>query len=618
MELKSNDPEAEKKDIITLKNISLRAKFNVVLKDINIILKTSEIHALLGGKGSGKSYIGNIICGNIIPDSGKISYFERTSNKSRGKTLKPRISMIQQFRTANPHFTVWEHMYHDNKEAYKGILVSKHKLKEKTIDVLKLYGHNLDIYSKIEELNEPDYLILELIRHSQMNPDVLIIDDTFSQLTYPYMEIFSRIIENHKKKGCAVLFITHNIELLYDFADRITIIRNGKDLFTGLINSIDKINLIRLTYTETIRRESSKSEEDDFYSFLRFNKAILENLPVNLIVLDVNNTIIMANEYFEKLLHLKREDYYNKHISKFFEWQNDRILKALSESMQTMKMRLLFNVPMVTQGRQTINTLKILPIHDGLTALGQIVVIEDVTDYFNFQKKLMLSDNMASIGLLAAGVAHEINNSLEIAFNYLRFLNQKIIDSELIDPMAELKEELVTIKQVVSKLVNFSESSLPKVQSTDLNALTESFVRLIEKHNEYNHIHFKFLLSENSILTKINPNEFRELLTNLIKNSREALKNGGTITIRTELSLTENGNIAILSVEDDGPGISPDVMETIFLPFYSTKKNESVNVGLGLSLCYSVVDRCGGTIYVENIFPKGCRFTIELPADLTS
>ena len=614
----SNPSNRSIDDVVTLEHISLRSRHNYILRDINLSLRSGEIHALLGGKGSGKSPIGNIINGSIEPDGGRILYFGADSRGYGKKDLKPVIGMIHQNRTANPHFSVWEQLYHDNKQAYRGILASRRRLMQRTEAVLRDYGLELNVRLKIEELTEPDYLILELIRHSLRNPDVLIIDEAFSQLAHPHMEIFSRIITAHKAEGVAILFITHNIELLYDFADRITIIQNGKNLFTGPTGSIDKINMIRLTYTDNTRRGSEEPEEENFHSFLRFNKAILENLPVSLLVLDVNNTVIMANEFFERQMHLDRREYRNRHISSFFEWQNERIMKALKETLKNRNLKVLYNVPIQTRERQSINTIKILPIHDGLRALGQIILIEDMTDYFNFQKKMMLSGNMESIGILAAGVAHEINNSLEVAFNYIRFLGQKFSSPDAAEPFNELRQEMETIRQVVSKLANFSETNLPQVRSTDLNSLVGNFVRLIEKTMEEGKVIIHYMLSEEPIMTMINPNEFREILTNLVKNSREVLPRGGNIRIRTKLRHGESGERAVLTVEDDGPGIAPDMMETVFLPFYSTKKKESENVGLGLSLCYSIVDRCGGTIYAENIKPRGCRFTIELPVEYDS
>jgi signal transduction histidine kinase/ABC-type multidrug transport system ATPase subunit len=605
-------------DVVTLEHICLKSRNHYILRDINLSLRSGEIHALLGGKGSGKSPIGNIINGSTRADGGRILYFGADSREYGKKDLKPVIGMIHQNRTANPHFSVWEHLYHDNRSVYRGVLLSRRKLMQRAASVLRDYGLELDVHMKIEELAEPDYLILELIRHSLRNPDVLIIDEAFSQLSHPHIDIFTRIITGHKTEGVAILFITHNIELLYDFADRITILQNGKNLFTGLTGSIDKINMIRLTYTDNTRRNSEDSEEENFHSFLRYNKAILEDLPVSLLVLDGNNTVIMANEYFERQMQLGPREYRNRHIRSFFNWQSERIMKALGESLKNRKLKTLYNVPIQIRETQTINTMKILPIHDGLRALGQIILIEDVTDYFKFQKKMMLSGNMESIGILAAGVAHEINNSLEVAFNYIRYLSQNFNSPHAAEPFSELRQEMVTIKQVVSKLANFSETNLPQVRSTDLNTLVGNFVRLIENTMEEDKVLIHCLLSDEPVMTLINPNEFREILTNLVKNSREVLPSGGNIRIRTKLRSGESGVKAVLSVEDDGPGIATDMMETVFLPFYSTKKKDSENVGLGLSLCYSIVDRCGGTIYAENIKPRGCRFTIELPVESDS
>ncbi|MCF7942927.1 MAG: ATP-binding cassette domain-containing protein [Spirochaetia bacterium] len=615
MESERPKTEQPEKTIVSLENISLKNRFNNILDNVSLSMKTGEIHALIGEKGSGKSTLGRVICGIVKPDSGKVILAKVQPPKETGRkqTKKPHIVMIHQSRTANPKFTVWEHLLYTTPTSFTGILVPKGRLISLAEEIIGKYGLVLHVLDKIEQLKEPDYVILELIRLAEQNPDVLIIDEVISQLPYMHISIFSNILFQLKKAGTAVLFITHNFELLYDYADRVSIIRNGKTIYSGLTNSIDKINLIRLTYTENIRKQKSRTEEEEFYTFLRFNQAILENLPVNLLVLDVNNYIVMANKYFENSFEIEQEFYLHQPISSMLKWQSERLIAALKDSIESRKLKILFNVPIVTNGRQTINTLKILPIHDGVSTVGQILVIEDVTDYFNFQKEIMFSDHMASIGLLAAGVGHEINNSLEIAFNYLRFIKQKATSAQLEDPMSELREELLIIKQIVSKLVDFSDAHVIKTERTDLNVLISGFINLIKNNKEYENIYFSLQLSEKPVLTDLNSNEFRELLTNIVKNSREEMPEGGEITISTQVLETDTGCIARLVIKDTGPGIPAKDMESIFLPFYSTKKKNSKNIGLGLSLCYSIIDRIGGSIYIENTQPKGCRFIIELP-----
>ena len=591
-------------EILKLENITFSTQFNEVLSKLSFSVCRGSIHAILGENSCGKSTLGKIISGVIKPTSGRVI-----------KDSRIKSCMVHQNRVANENFSVWEYLFFDNDTVYSGFFLNRRMIHRKAEKLLDDYGLNIDCSKTLIELNSSEYIAVELLRQIEMAPDILVLDEIFINLGSEYSRIFTGILQRLKRKGLAIVFITHDIEKLYNFADRVSILRNGEVLFSGPVDSIDKVNMIRLAYTETVEKMKLSELQSEFYHFLRFNEAILNTLPINIAVLDPEHRIIMANKSFEKHFEIERERYLYKNISFIFSEQINDVYKLIIASLDSYESQSFFDVPITIGSHHSINTLKLVPIYDGITIVGNIIIIEDVTDYYTLQKKIMLSENLSSIGLLAAGVGHEINNSLEIILNYMRFISSNIVDERLSEPLSDVKQELNFMSQIVNRLVTFSETSSANVQDFNVNELLANYLKLISKNNIYGEIDFTFEKKTDPLFVNMNRNELRQVLINLIKNSCESTGDGGNIRIETVKTEIEGRPEARIIVEDDGPGIPPDKIDSVFTPFFSTKSADSANLGLGLSLCYSIITKSGGTIKAENLSEGGCRFTIMLPAD---
>ncbi|HAK44824.1 MAG TPA: hypothetical protein DCO79_02735 [Spirochaeta sp.] len=587
--------------VLRLEDISFSTNYSQVLENLSLDICSREIHAVLGENGSGKSTLGKIISGALKPSSGRIIREDSSV-----------ACMVHQDRVANENFLVWEYLFFDNDRAYSGFFMSRRKIHRMAEAVLEEYGLKIDLDKRLKELKSSEYTAVELIRQIEKKPDILVLDEIFMKLGSEYSKIFTALFHRLKRRGMAVLFITHDIEKLYDFADKVSILRNGEILFTGPVDSIDKLNIIRLAYTETVEKVKLSELQSEFYHFLKFNEAILNTLPINLAVIDPEFKIIMANRSFERHFEISREAYLYRNISFIFSEQKNDVYKLIMASLDSTETQSFFDVPITIGSHYSINTLKVVPIYDGVNNVGHILIIEDVTDYYSLQKKIMLSENLSSIGLLAAGVGHEINNSLEIVLNYLHFIRNSIDDEKLLGPLGDLKEELDFITQIVSRLVTFSETNVANSEEFDANTMIENYIRLIHKNDIYGNIKFSVDIQADPLIINMNKNEFRQVLVNLIKNACEATGDGGNVIITLSLQDREGAAVSVIEIEDDGPGIPVDKMDSVFTPFFSTKSADSKNIGLGLSLCYSIITKSGGTIKAVNT-EGGCRFTIELP-----
>jgi len=230
--------------------------------------------------------------------------------------------------------------------------------------------------------------------------------------------------------------------------------------------------------------------------------------------------------------------------------------------------------------------------------------------------RLLPSEKQASVGRLAAGVAHEINNPLTgvLTFTHM-LLKRQDIDSGMREDLQTIAAATERVRKIVKGLLDFSHQSKLEPQSTDLNGLINATIPLVANQALVKGVLFCFDAGSNIPLRTIDRNQFQSVLLNIILNALDATQRGGHIDIATHLALSEGHKGIEIGIADTGHGIPPENLERIFDPFYTTKE-VGKGTGLGLSVSQGIVERHGGSIRVQSQVGKGSTFTIWLPLDV--
>ena len=242
-------------------------------------------------------------------------------------------------------------------------------------------------------------------------------------------------------------------------------------------------------------------------------------------------------------------------------------------------------------------------------------MLRDVTEMRRMDKYLAQTEKLASIGQLASGVAHEINNPLGVIQCYANLIaKSQPPDAQILSDVGIIRKHTDQCRSVVEALLNFSRSAEPRMNKTDINACIEEVVSVLDlqlqKDNFTIERHFDSTLSP----ITVDGNTIKQVLMNLLINASQAMPDGGRIIVKT--ALVENGKQLAIAISDTGQGISKENIPKIFDPFFTTKGPEK-GTGLGLSVSYGIVQQHGGRISVDSIPGKGSTFTILLPADQT-
>jgi signal transduction histidine kinase len=242
-----------------------------------------------------------------------------------------------------------------------------------------------------------------------------------------------------------------------------------------------------------------------------------------------------------------------------------------------------------------------------------LAIIRDVTDEREMQESLYLTDRLASVGEMAAGIAHELNNPL----TGVVALSQLLLESGVPDNM---KEDLETIRKegqraanIVKNLLSFARSHTTSIQSIDVNTIISEVLNLRGYEHKASNIEVVTHFSPNLPEIMADRFQIQQVFLNIILNAEQAMKELdrlGNLTVTTERL---NGFIRI-SFADNGPGIPPEIMNRIFDPFFTTKE-VGKGTGLGLSISYGIITNQGGKIYAQSEPGKGATFIIELPVN---
>ncbi len=241
--------------------------------------------------------------------------------------------------------------------------------------------------------------------------------------------------------------------------------------------------------------------------------------------------------------------------------------------------------------------------------VGSCTIMRDVTSEKQMQGQLVQASKLAAVGQLAAGVAHEINNPLTGVLAYAEEMMEDLPDDdEHRDDLKVIIRETLRCRDIVRNLLNFARQEEPKLEHVSPNEVVAESLRLVEKLPKFRNIIIEKRIKENIPPIQGDPRQLQQVVLNLMLNAADAMKEKGTIIIRTDYMRRQDR--CIIAVQDNGPGIPENMIDKIFEPFFSTKGTN----GLGLAVCWGIVERHRGSIEVDTPEQGGAVFQVILPA----
>jgi PAS domain S-box-containing protein len=607
------NPSDNSRHLSELRGIRVSYENLLVLDDLSLSIIPGEIHAMVGEHGAGKSSIARVLSGMIQPGEGMILWkgcVRQLPDVNSSRNLG--IEMVSQDNELFSYQSVAYNLFVNRPTVFPRGFFSPNKILAATEEILSSMGVSISARKKAADLSLSERVLIDIIRHLYPGPELLILDEALEKLAAVDLIRVRNHLRRLVKGGSSVLFITHRIDDIYEFADRVTIIRDGRALITESVRDIDKVSLIKLAYTQISENTQRRNINREFYEFLKYNEAILERLPLNLIVVDHSGYVKLMNKEALDYLGLGDSSPFGKHITEVLPpltgMEASRyLLDAISEGRGYTA----FDLGLDLKDKRHIIDLTLSPIKDGLRYIGCILIINDTTEQQGLRERIVFSERLASVGLLAAGVAHEINNPLETIYRCADTLKLSLSEPATLKTVERLESEAEAIEHIIRNLISFGDEEGIDIENIDLNELLDDIINLIRYNTRHRKISIKWKPASAAAIVRSNKIEMKQVILNLFKNAIEAMSEGGELRVYVERK--ESEGLTELAVEDTGPGIPSGELKSIFLPFYSTKRGASGHMGLGLSISYNIVKKIGGEIIAENINPQGFRLIISLP-----
>ena len=358
------------------------------------------------------------------------------------------------------------------------------------------------------------------------------------------------------------------------------------------------------------RRLGLKAAELD--RMREFSENIVESLRDGLVVIDLDERVVRWNQRLEELYGVSRERAFGQRLDDLFDSAFVAVLRAARAGSPSEGA--LMRPPLVSRhpddAKQLMVNVGAVPLRtpDGKTT-GTMVLIEDVTDRAQLEEQLQISEKMASIGLLAAGVAHEVNTPLTGISSFTQMLLESV-DPE--DPKARVLEKIerqtFRAAKIVNGLLNLARPAQTEAGTVDINAVINDVLSLLEHQLKSSKIQLRKELVSPAPLVRGIEFKLQQVFLNLFLNARDAMPKGGWLSIT---SAAGDGQ-AIVEIADTGSGIPAEHLSRIYDPFFTTKAMGH-GTGLGLSITYGIIREHGGQISCDSTPDQGTKFALTLP-----
>jgi two-component system NtrC family sensor kinase len=366
------------------------------------------------------------------------------------------------------------------------------------------------------------------------------------------------------------------------------------------------------------QRKQMERELREAHDFL--NKFIRSS-PNAIIATDMDGNIIVWNNAAEETLGYKAEDVIGKiNIEKIYQEGLARDVMNRMRRREYGGVGRLSSYPMVyvrEDGEIVEGNLSAAIIYDAQgKELAIVSIFVDLKERLEMerklvdtQEKLLQSEKLAAMGRLTSQIAHELNNPLYGIMNTLELLKTEVSPQSKRRKILEMAlSETERLTELLRKMLSFSKPDEEEKQPTDINTILDEILLLVGKQLQENSIRISSHLADNLGKIHASRNQLRQVFLNMISNAKDAMPEGGTLTVKT---MGKGSNICIDMI-DTGTGISEENIPKVFDTFFTTKESVK-DVGLGLSVCYGFIKEHGGDIRVASKRGSGTTFTISLP-----
>jgi PAS domain S-box-containing protein len=343
-----------------------------------------------------------------------------------------------------------------------------------------------------------------------------------------------------------------------------------------------------------------------------FNENIVESINVGVMALDMEDRIESWNAQMEVMYAVPRWQTLTQPLRAIFP---PEFVEEFDRMRQAAGIHNLYKFRLKTPAGEvrTVNVAMAPLVTRTFQVIGRLIIMDDITERVDLEAQLSQADKLSSIGLLAAGVAHEVNTPLAVISSYTQMLSKQLQgDPQKSGLLEKITRQTFRASEIVNNLLNFSRTSGSEVGDVDVNKVIADTLALLEHQFKVAKVEVENALTLKLPAIQGNPGRLQQVFLNLFLNAKDAMPGGGKLRVATM-----NGESVSVCVSDTGSGIAPEHIQRIYDPFFTTKtsprEGQSRGTGLGLSVTYGIIQEHAGKIRVESHPGAGTTFTLDFP-----
>ena len=334
---------------------------------------------------------------------------------------------------------------------------------------------------------------------------------------------------------------------------------------------------------------------------------VVENMPIGLVTLDVHRRISSFNSVAQSVLKLESSGIIGRSADEVLPLEIRNELNRLKPAGSIIEKEIDCSA---ADGLKIPLALSANLLYDEEhNFLGTVLLLKDMREVHALRKEILRNQRLASVGRLAAGVAHEVRNPLSSIKGFAVYFKERYRDKKEDQQIADIMiQEVDRLNRVIGQLLDFARPIKISPKAVEVARLIQDSLKLIEREAEDKSITIETRIAENCGLVNLDADRISQVLLNLYLNAVDAMESGGRLGV-TVVRVNENGAVAF-TVSDSGHGIRPEDIPHVFDPYYTTKSN---GTGLGLAIVHNIIEAHGGRIDLESAPGWGTRFVLTLP-----
>jgi PAS domain S-box-containing protein len=356
---------------------------------------------------------------------------------------------------------------------------------------------------------------------------------------------------------------------------------------------------------------SLEQKVNEYERLKEYNENIVESINVGVLAVDLEERIESWNAQMELMYSTPRARALGRTLGEIFPADFMQTYHSMRNSPGVHN---LYKFRLSTPREETrVANIAIAPLITREHAVvGRLIIVDDITDRVSLESSVAQAEKLSSIGVLAAGVAHEVNTPLSVISSYAQMLAKQLQgDDKLSGLLDKITKQTFRASEIVNGLLNFSRTGGAEFTEIDLSKIISDTVTLLEHQLRSAKIKVERNTDDLPFIFG-NAGKLQQVFLNLFLNAKDAMPQGGTLRINSRVD-----GAVFLRISDTGTGIAPEHLARIFDPFFTTKNGngatERRGTGLGLAVTYGIIQEHGGKIRVESTVGTGTTFTLEFP-----